>query len=242
MNDVGSINLKFDRKVNIRTRATDRQIVWYAVGAAVLAHIVFFGAFEYRRTEKRNGETGSGVTMLSAADFPAEEREGFRNWMTYHDPQRFDDYGFGEEVVDGVLRDVRTVRAAKRPEVVVPVRAAAVAAFREVPGRKLPVRILPPPPPREEAAPDVSAATGKVTDGVGRELPLGKLKLPSRTSRTVGRTVLRVFDGGKAPVLLLDSSCGDRKLDGFAIRSLLFLASRQPAPEYIIVEWPEARK
>lgn len=236
------INLKFDRKVNIRMRATDRQIVWYAVGAAVLAHLVFFGVFEYRKSEKPNGKDGSGVTMLSAADFPAEEREGFRNWMKYHDPQGFGDYGFGEEVEEGVLRNIHTIRQVKRPEAVIPVRAAAVGAFSEVPERKLPVRTLPPPPPREEALPVVSAAAGRVTDGAGRELQLGDLELPSRTARTLGRTVLRVFDGGNAPVLLLDSSCGDRKLDRFAIRSLLFLARRRPAPEYIIVEWPEGRK
>ena len=139
-----------------------------------------------------------------------------------------------------MLRDARAVRPVKRSETVVPVRVAAIGAFREVPGRELPVRALPPPPP-EDVAP-VASAAGKVTDGGGRELPLNGLELPPRTPRTVGRTVLRVFDGGNAPVLLLDGSCGDGRLDGFAIRNLAFLARRQPIPEYIVVEWPEVRK
>ena len=235
-------NVKFDRRVNIRMRATDLRIACYAVGAAVLAHIVFFSIFGLRDQVKHRGEVGSGVTMLSLADFPVEAREGFRNWLDYHDPRSFGDCGFGDEVEEGVLREVRTARLTKRPEAVIPTPAAAVGAFREVPGRKLPERILPPPPPpREENVPETSAALGKVTDGSGRELPLGKLKLPPRTSRTVGRTVLRVFNGG-APALLLDSSCGDGRLDGFAIRTLAFLARRDPAPEYIVIEWPEARK
>ena len=234
-------NVKFDRKVNIRMRATDLRIAWYAVGAAVLAHVIFFFLFDHRRPPRRGGETGTGVTMLSVADFPVEEREGFRNWLDYHDPRSFGDCGFGDEVEEGVLREVRTARMSKRPAAVIPVPAAAVGAFREVPGRELPVRILPPPPPREENAPKTSAALGKVTDGSGRELPLGELKLPTRTPRTVGRTVLRVFNGG-APALLLDRSCGDGRLDGFAIRTLTFLARRDPAPEYIVIEWPEARK
>ena len=235
------INLKFDRRVNIRTRATDLRIFWYAIGAAVLAHVLFFSIFDHHRPARRSGEQRAGVTMLSAADFPAAGREGFRSWMKYHDPRSFDDCGFGEDVTEGVLRDARAVRPVKRRETVIPVRAAAVGAFREVPGRALPVRTLPPPPPREAAAP-VASAAGKVTDGGGRELPLDGLKLLPRTPRTVGRTVLRVFDGGNAPVLLLDGSCGDGRLDGFAIRNLAFLARRQPTPEYIIVEWPEAQK
>jgi len=236
-------NVKFDRRVNIRSRMSNRKIFWCALAAAAGAYVVFFGLFSLRAPEGGRKETYSALTMLSSSDFSGEQREGFRNWMEYHDPRHSIRGEFDEDVVSGTLRDVRPpgLKSSLAPDI--PVRFRTVGRFREVPGGKLPVRTLPPAPPRAAALPvPVSAAAGRVTDGEGNILPLGSLKLPPRSSETAGRTILRVFNGGRLPALLLEESCGDAALDGFAIRSLTFLALREAVPEFIIVEWPEAGK
>lgn len=234
-------NVKFERKVNIRTRNSDRQIFWYAFAAALTAHVVFFGAFDYRRRVRQNGEGGSAVTLLPLSDFSERERDGFRKFMEYHDPLNFGSGGFGENAVDGTLRDVRPAELKTRLGADVPTRPAAVGKFREVPGRR---RQLPPtlPPPRVESAPAILSASGAVTDDNGRMLPIGDVKLPSRTPETTGQTVLRVYKSGGPPVLITERSCGDAKLDRIAAHKLLFLARGETAPEFIYVEWPEARK
>lgn len=238
-----SINRKFDRRVNIRMRATDRRIIWYAIGTALVANAVFFGLFSYRRPVRRGGEEGDAVTMISASDFrDAGARKGFRNWLNYHDPRNFGDCGFAPEVVGGVLYDVRPPRRKTPPKPSVAAWSAPVAEFREVPARVLPGRTLLPPPPRSDDGISAAPAAGRVTDGDGRVLPIGDLRLPARTARTVERTVLRVFKDGGSPVLLVHSPCGDDRLDGFAVRALRFLAVREPVPEYVIVEWPEEKK
>ena len=146
-----SINLKFDRRVNIRFRSSDRRIFWYAVATAVAAHAVFWGLFNHRRPLRRGGESRVAVTMLSPRDFRAGgQREMFRSWMEYNDPRNFGG-GFGAEVTDTALRDVRPAGLKEPSGAAAPERAPKLEAFREVPGRELPMRPLVPPPPRDTA-------------------------------------------------------------------------------------------
>lgn len=234
-----NINVKFDRRVNIRTRASDRRIYWYALATALAAHILFWAAFNYRHMAKAGDEQGSAVTMLTMSDFPAEEREGGRNWLIYNDPRDSVRDSYGEEVTGDALREVPKELTA-RVKTDIPVRTAEVKKFREVPERKSSAPATLPLPVRYRTGP--VAAAGSVCDGTGRALPIGGLELPARTPRTRGRTVLRVFKPGGSPVLILEKSCGDDHLDGFAAHKLLFLARGDPAPEFIVVEWPEVRK
>ena len=233
-------NAKFDRRVNIRSRSSDLRIVLYASATALSVGILFFGLFSYRRPEKGNDVEDTHLTMLTADDFPAAQREGFRNWIEYHDPRNSIRCRIGDGVVCGGLRDVRPAGLKSDLCTDIPVRPAVVAGFREVAGGGVPPRTLPPGPPRVRPAPVFAA--GGVRDGEGNVLPLENVKLPPRTPRTVGRTELRVLNGGDTPALLLQYSCGDAALDSFAMRSLAFLARRDPAPEFIIVEWPEGEK
>ena len=69
--------VKFDRKVNIRTRDSDRRILWYAIAVTLAAHLVFFGLFDYRKPAKRGGDSGSAVVMLALDDLPEEDREWY---------------------------------------------------------------------------------------------------------------------------------------------------------------------
>ncbi|MBP5531726.1 MAG: hypothetical protein J6Y54_06845 [Lentisphaeria bacterium] len=232
-------NVKFDRRVNIRTRVSDRRIFWLAFAVALAAHLLFGAAFNYRHMAKAGGEEGSAVTMLTLSDFPAKEREGGRNWLNYNDPRDFVRDSYGDTVTGDALREVPKELTA-RVGTDIPIRTVEVKKFRKVPGRQLSAPATLPLPARARTAP--VAAAGSVRDGEGRVLPLGGLELPSRTPHTRGRTVLRVFKPGGAPVLLLERSCGDDRLDGFAAHKLLFLARGESAPEFIVVEWPEVRK
>ena len=234
-------NVKFERKVNIRTRNSDRQIFWYAFAAALTAHVVFLGVFDYRPRARQNGEDGSAVTLLSMSDFPARERNGFRKFMEYHDSLNFGSGNFSEDAVDGTLHDATTAAIKARLGADIPTSVVAVGKFREVEGRR---QEVPPtlPPPRVESETAVSFASGMVTDGNGRALPIGEVKLPPKTPETTGQTVLRVYKSGGPPVLITERSCGDAKLDRIAAHKLLFLARGETAPEFIHVEWPEARK
>ena len=232
-------NVKFDRRVNIRTRVSDRKIFWGAAATALAAHILFWTVFDYRYSANPGSEHGSAVTMLALSDFPPAEREGVRNWMVYNDPRDSVRDPYGAAAAGGVPPEVPK-ELTTRVKADIPVRTAAVKKFREVPGRKLDAPRALPLPPRGGTGP--AAAVGGVCDGEGRALPLGGLELPVRTPHTRGRTVLRVFKPGGSPVLILEKSCGDDRLDGFAAHKLLFLARGDPAPEFIVVEWPEARK
>jgi len=231
-------NAKFDRRVNIRTRSSNAKLFWLAFAATAAANLLFFSLFT-GRDKKERAESGSALTMLGSSDFRADQREGFRNWIEYHDPRGSIRGDIDDAVVGEILRDVRPAGLKSELGGDIPLRAPAVGDFSEVPGRGVPARTLPPAPPREKAA---SVAAAAVTDGEGNELPVGDMKLPPRTPRTTGRTVLRVFNGGNTPALLLEKSCGDAELDGFAMRSLAFLAGRGSTPEFMIVEWPEAEK
>ena len=235
-----SNNVKFDRRVNIRTRDSDLKIFWYAVAAALAAHLIFFGAFNYRRAAQRGDKGGDAVMMLTEKDFPKAQRKWFRRWMAYNDPRNSGRAEFGEKLIGDKMREAVPDRIREPSNADIPTPSAEIGKFREVPGRKLPSPTYLPAPPRGELPPPV--VSGSVTDGEGRPLPLGGLKLPARTPRTTERTVLRVFKSGSEPVLLLERSCGDPNLDDFAIRELLFLARDEAAPEFMIVEWPEARK
>lgn len=258
-------NVKFYRKVNIRTRSSDRRLFWYAVAVAVTAHVVFLGAFDYRRRARQSGEGGSAVTLLSMSDLTKQEREGFRSWLEYHDPLNFGSGWacedavagtlhdiptrrqgrlYSEDAVDGTLHDVRPAELKSRLRADIPVGAAAGGEFSKVPGRKkvAPMVLPPPPPPRVAAKTAAIPASGMVTDGNGTVLPLGDVKLPHRTPGTTGQTVLRVYKSGGPPVLITERSCGDAQLDRIAAHKLLFLARGETAPEFIYVEWPEARK
>ena len=237
-----SNNVKFDRRVNIRTRNSDRVILCYAIAAAVAAHAVFLLIFNYRRPAPTGDESGSKVTMLALSDFPKKERVWIRRWLDYNDPRNFDRGEFDEKLIGGALQNAlkEPPDIKSRSDAEIPVRSVEVGKFREVRGGKLSSPTLLPLPPRDEPKPAV--VSGAVTDGKGRTLPLGGLKLPARTPAATGRTVLRVFRSGAEPVLLLERSCGDAKLDDFAIHSLRTLVGRGSAPEFIVVEWPEARK
>ena len=237
-------NAKFDRLVNIRTRSSDLRLFLLAVAAAVAAHFVFFGLFS-RVSAKKEAADGDTylprLSMLTLKDLPASRRKGFSSWLEYHEPRGVIRGNIDDAAIGGVLRDVRPPKLKSDLGGAMPIRPAAVGKFSEVPGSGPQPRHMPPSPPRRETAP-VAVSSGGVTDGEGNVLPHGDLKLPPRTPLAVGRTVLRVFNGGDTPALLLESSCGDGKLDDFALRSLAFLTRGELTPEFMIVEWPEAEK
>jgi len=232
-------NVKFERRVNIRTRNSDRAIFWFAVAAALAAHILFWLAFNYRRIVKPGGESGSAVTMISLSDFPEAERRSVRNWMEYNDPRSAVREEYDDDLVGGTLPD-RPPNLADRIPAEIPLPGASVGKFSEVPGRKLSAPAPLPVPPQD--GPKPSSAAGGVYDGAGRALPLGDFELPPRTPTATGSTVLRVVRAGGISELLPERSCGDAKLDDFAAHKLVFLVRGETAPEFIVVEWPEARK
>ena len=79
-----------------------------------------------------------------------------------------------------------------------------------------------------------------MTDELGRALPSADVKLPFRTAKVHGDTVLRMLSIGGLPVPVVESSCGDPELDRAATAvPVAGLAQLEPPPQFIVVRWPE---
>ena len=179
--------------------------------------------------------------MLSVDDLPRRDRKWFRRWLEYHDPRNSDFGEFSDEAVDGLIRNARPENLTERP-------AASVAAAPPEVDKSVRREVRRPgndpalPPPRIADVAPAAPAPPRVTDGAGRALPTGGVKFPALPQGPLGRTVLQVFKAGDTPALLLERSCGDSRLDRFAMNAFLSLAQRDPAPEFIVVEWRGAEK
>lgn len=223
------------RGSDIRHGRSDRSLFWYALAVAFAAHVFFWGAFSHRQTYAVPRENSASVTMLTNGEL-AE----IRDWLKYHDPAVFNRGDFRKAVSPRSFRDVEAGFDAPRPGAETAVRSYAVRKYRELPVPAPPMRaLLPISPPEPPATAEKPRSPGGITDGRGNAVGHDGIKLPPRTSRTVGDTVLRVFNPGRYPTLSLESSCGDAALDRFAQRALLPLANSDRAPEFLIVSWPD---
>jgi len=223
--------LKIARRVDIRSRRSDRSNLVLAVLAAVGAQVLFWGAFSYRETPKPPPERTSSVTMVGARETAAID-----DWIDFHDPAAFNRGGY-RKFVPAVGDRVTAAVALRRPAPVSAARRAEVGKYREIAlPESAPRTVLPLPPP---PLPPPVRRKGGITDGAGRPLPLNGVKLPPRTSGAGERTILRVLNPGRFPTLMVDGSCGDPDLDRRAQQLAMPLAVSERAPEFIIVEWPE---
>ena len=224
------------RGLNDRTRRSDRSLFWYALAAAFAAHVIFWGSFSYRSVrDSASRESSAAVTMLTN-----EELAEIADWLECHDPAAFNRGDFRKAVSPQSFREVAPGFASGRPQVVAAVRTYSVRKYREQPVPALPMRaVLPVPAPPEPPPAKPKPRPGGIADGRGGKLELAGVELPPRTPRTIGDTVVRVLNPGRYPTLSLERSCGDAALDRFALRVLLPLANSDPAPEYLIVSWPD---
>jgi hypothetical protein len=222
------------RRLNIRPRRSDRSLFWYAVAAALSAHVLFWGAFSHRRITAVPRESSAAVTMLTR-----EELAGISDWLKYHDPADFNRGDFRKAVTAQSFREVEAGFAPRRPLTEVRVRNYSVGKYRELPVTELSPRAVPPVSVPEPPPVKAKPRPGGITDGRGNALRIDDLKLPPRTPSAVGDTVLRVLNPGRYPTLTLESSCGDAELDRFAQRVLLPLANADRAPDFLIVSWPD---
>ena len=231
-------SLKIARRIDIRSRRSDRSNLLCAVLAAAAANILFWGAFSYREPPKPPPERTSSVTMMGAKESAAIE-----SWLKYHDPAAFN-RGEYRKVVPNIVsggENMTALPALSRPEPDVAGGRAAVGKYREIAlPEYTPRTALPLPPPT--APPPPGRRTGKITDGAGKILPLDGVELPPRTPRAGERTVLRVLVPGRFPTLMVDTSCGDPALDRRAQQLAAPLAASEQAPEFIVVEWPDPVK
>ncbi len=228
-------SLKLAKRLNIRSRRSDRRNFWYAVLTAIGAQVLFWSAFSYREVPKSPPEHTSSVTMLSR-----EETEEIGAWLRYHDPAAFN-RGEYRKFIDGPTPNGGVPAfggVGKRPEPELPTPRAAVGKYRELtPSEYTPPAVLPLPPPQRPAP--AKRRSGGVTDGAGKPLPVGDVKLPPRPPRAGERTILRVLNPGRFPTLMVDVSCGDPALDRRAQQLALRLAMSETAPEFVVVEWPD---
>lgn len=228
-------SLKLARRLNIRSRRSDRRNFWYAVLTAVGAQILFWSAFSYREIPKAPPEHTSSVTMLSR-----EETEEIGCWLRYHDPAAFHRGEYRKFIDDASLKSGNAAfrGVGDRPEPELPTPRAAVGSFRELtPSEYTPPAVLPLPPPRRPAP--AKRRSGGVTDGAGKPLPVGEVKLPARTPGAGERTTLRILNPGRFPTLMVERSCGDPALDRRAQQLALPLAMSASAPAFVVVEWPD---
>ena len=225
------------RGVKDRARRSDRNLFWYALATAFAAHVLFWGAFSYRPIHAASRESSASVMMLTNTELAS-----IAGWLECHDPAAFNRGDFRKLASAQSIRDVKPGLAPGRPQVTTAARTYSVRKYRELPVPAPPMRaVLPVPAPPEPPAAKPKARPGRIADDRGNELKLAGVELLPRTPQTVGDTVLQVLNPGRYPTLSLKRSCGDRSLDRFALRVLLPLATSDPAPEYLIVSWPDPK-
>jgi len=227
--------MKFIRRLSDRPRRSDRSIMFRAVLAALAAHLVFWSVFSYRRSVSPMRSQGSSISLLNSSELTPE----LLRWLDDHDPANMirSDYrgGYAAQLPPEPPRPGISASHSVAPR---PAPAPKVRAFRVLavapaaPGVRFPGMASPP-----FAA---SAKRAAVTDELGRALPYADVKLPFRTAKVQGDTVLRMLNIGGLPVLAVESSCGDPELDRAATAiPVAGLAKSEPPPQFIVVRWPE---